>query len=50
MLPPPVSDRMAWRLFWRSQVASGEKASSMLLVTHSVLVPELSESRYLGWG
>lgn len=47
VLPPPVSDSIAWRLLARSQVASGAKASSMLLVTHVVLVPELSESRYL---
>lgn len=42
VLPPPVSVSMAWRLLERSHFASGAKASSMLLVVHSVEVPELS--------
>jgi hypothetical protein len=46
VLPPPVSLLMAWRLFWRSQSARGEKALLMLSVVHSMWVPELSESRY----
>ncbi len=47
VLPPPVSVLRAWRLLARSQVARGWKAVLMLSVTHSVWVPELSESRYL---
>lgn len=46
VFPPPVSLLRAWRLLVRSQSASGEKAVEMLSVTHSVCVPELSESRY----
>ena len=46
VLPPPVSLFSACRLLVRSQSARGEKAVSMLSVTHSVWVPELSESRY----
>lgn len=38
---------MACRPFVRSQVASGANAESILFVTQSVWVPELSESRYL---
>jgi hypothetical protein len=48
VLPPPVSLLMAWRLLVLSQVASGLNAVLMLSVTHSVWVPELSESRYSG--
>lgn len=48
VLPPPVSLRIALRLLALSQVASGWKALLMLSVTHSVCVPELSESRYSG--
>lgn len=44
---PPVSELIACLLFVRSQVASGEKASEILSVTHSVCVPLLSLSRYL---
>lgn len=46
-LPPPVSVSIAWRPMARSDAASGAKVASMLLVTHSTCVPELSESRYL---
>jgi len=46
VLPPPVSVSIAWRLFSLNQSARGPKVSATLSVTHSVCVPELSESRY----
>ena len=47
VFPPPVSVLIAWRPFSRSQVERGCQALSILLVTHSEFVPELSLSRYL---
>jgi len=45
--PPPVSVLNACRPLHRSHWANGAQASSILLVVHSGLVPELSKSRYL---
>ena len=45
--PPPVSVLNACRPLQRSHSASGAHALSMLFVTQSSCVPELSESRYL---
>ena len=45
-LPPPVSERRAWRLAPWSQVARGWKASEMPFLVQEAWVPELSESRY----
>lgn len=47
VFPPPVSVSIACRLLLLSQSASGWNAFATLSLTHSVCVPELSESRYL---